>query len=502
MNTLQRLQLTTLGPVFGLVALAVLAFTNQNELNRAQANRYESYRLAHELRSSSDELTRMARTYVITGDPAYEKAYWRILAVRNGVEPRPDGRTVPLRRLMEQQGFTNEEFAKLKQAEDNSNALVTTETIAMHAMKGEFDDGKGGYTRTGKPDPEMARRIMHDGKYHDDKKTIMEPIGEFEEILDRRTAAAVSMARVRSDRLMLLVIGLAGVAAAVVWLSIHRHARSLRRAIDDLSSTSEYVASGASQVASASRSLAEGASEQVAAVEDIAASARETSAMATVSSQKTTAAGELVGREQNQFRSADVLLGEMVTAMDEIDTAGGRISRIIKVIDEIAFQTNILALNAAVEAARAGEAGLGFAVVADEVRSLAQRCAQAARETAELIEESIARSHSGKKKVDDVAAAIRSLTEQSAGVRTLVDEVQLGSREQLRALERIGSALEQIENVTQHTASGAEEGSAAADELTAQAGALRDVVAALERAVGSRGRGAKPTVHPPRVPGL
>jgi len=155
------------------------------------------------------------------------------------------------------------------------------------------------------------------------------------------------------------------------------------------------------------------------------------------------------------------------------------------VIDEIAFQTNILALNAAVEAARAGEAGMGFAVVADEVRNLAQRCAQAARDTANLIEESIVKSHDGKAKVDQVATAIRAVTGESARIKTLVDEVNVGSQEQARAIGQIGKSLTQMEQVTQSTAASAEESAAAAEELTAQSENLRDIVLRLTEMVGS-----------------
>ena len=210
--------------------------------------------------------------------------------------------------------------------------------------------------------------------------------------------------------------------------------------------------------------------------------------MATSNAGRTQNASELVLREQQKFQEATGQLAEMVGAMEEIDAASDRISRINKVIDEIAFQTNILALNAAVEAARAGEAGLGFAVVAEEVRNLSQRSTKAARETAALIEESSARTRLGRTKVDQVAGSIRELAGQSAEVRSLVEEVRLGSRDQLQAIERIGAAIDQIERVTKQSASGAVEGSAAAEELTAQAKGLRDVVSTLEMMVESRPR--------------
>ena len=486
MNAMQRLRLTLLGPLVILAVLAALAYINQAALNTAQNNRFHSLRLAHDLRQSSDELTRLARTYCVTGNPDFEQEYWHVLDVRNGVAARYDGRTIALRTLMERQGFTAAELGKLTEAEDNSNALVTTETIAMNAMKGRFADGRGGYTKEGKPDPEMARRIMHDEQYHHDKDLIMRPIDEFEEMLDDRTESAAAAAGRRSNLLALLVTSVAGLAAVLGWLSIAHHTRTLQTAVSHLTATAEGVDIGSAQVAATSRTLAQGASEQVAAVGEISSATREAGALATDNVRRTGAAGDLVSRERQEFAGSTALLDEMVAAMAAIDDAGGRISKINKTIDEIAFQTNILALNAAVEAARAGEAGQGFAVVADEVRSLAQRSAVAARETATLIQTSIARSQAGREKVAAVAKAIGSLAERSADMGTLVDEVRAGSDDQHRALDRIGSSLGQIENTSQQAAAAAEEGSAAAEELSAQARGLVDVVATLGQMVGSR----------------
>jgi methyl-accepting chemotaxis protein len=175
----------------------------------------------------------------------------------------------------------------------------------------------------------------------------------------------------------------------------------------------------------------------------------------------------------------------MVEKMKEIDASSNKIARIIKVIDEIAFQTNILALNAAVEAARAGEAGLGFAVVADEVRSLAQRCAQAARDTAGLIEESIETSRDGNERLGLMAGAVRAMTENSTRVKTLVEEVNVGSQEQARGMDQIQRAVVHMEQATQKNAAAAEESASAGAELTSHAGDLRTLVHDMREMVGA-----------------
>jgi len=273
------------------------------------------------------------------------------------------------------------------------------------------------------------------------------------------------------------------IAAGVIFI-VRGINRDLRRAITELSQGAGQVASAAAQVASASQSLAQGSSEQAASLEETSASTEEISSMAHKNSDNSTTAAGLVSGSQEKFSETNRSLDQMVTAMQEINASSDKISKIIKVIDEIAFQTNILALNAAVEAARAGEAGMGFAVVADEVRSLAQRSAQAARDTASLIEESIAKSNGGKTKVDQVALAIRGITEESGKVKVLVDEVSMGSQEQARGLEQIAKAITQMERVTQQTAASAQESASAAAELTAQSESVKDVLERLTRMIG------------------
>ncbi len=317
-----------------------------------------------------------------------------------------------------------------------------------------------------------------------------------------RTAAAGAVKQVLIGHwvtILLLILSL--VNGGVMIVTVRKISGILRKAIQELSEGAGQVASAASQISSSSQALAQGASEQAASLEETSASSEEINSMARRNAENSQSANALVMQSQEKIVETNRSLESMVAAMTDIKRSSDKVAKIIKVIDEIAFQTNILALNAAVEAARSGEAGMGFAVVADEVRNLAQRCAQAAKDTSALIEESIAKSNDGQAKVDQVAVAIRAITEESAKVKTLVDEVSLSSQEQTRGIEHIAKALTQMEQVTQQSAANSEESAAAAEELTAQASALMEVVHQLSVMVGgmeeaSRNQPAQPAWQP------
>jgi len=264
--------------------------------------------------------------------------------------------------------------------------------------------------------------------------------------------------------------------------------RALIQAVSELSEGAEQVSSASGQVSATSQSLAQGASEQAASLQETSASSEEMAAMTRKNAENSQHAAEFMNAMSLRVAEANRTLAEMMTSMREIGASSGKISKIIKVIDEIAFQTNILALNAAVEAARAGEAGMGFAVVADEVRNLAQRSAQAAKDTASLIEESILRSGEGSKKLGEVAGSIQAITDGAGKVKTLVDEVDASSTEQAQGIEQISKTVAEMDQVTQKTAANAEQGAAASEQLNAQSKSLMVVVERLRTMVGASSR--------------
>jgi methyl-accepting chemotaxis protein len=283
---------------------------------------------------------------------------------------------------------------------------------------------------------------------------------------------------------MALALLIVAVGGGVLWI-VRKANADLRGFASNIAESADHVSHASKQVSASSQSLAQGASEQAASLQETSASTEEIASITRKNADHTKQVADLMQQSEQAGTEVNHTLDRTMEKMQEIDASSNKIARIIKVIDEIAFQTNILALNAAVEAARAGEAGLGFAVVADEVRNLAQRCAQAAKDTAGLIEESIATSHDGNERLNQMAGAVRHMTESSSQVKVLVDEVNVGSQEQAHGMEQIARAVTQMEQVTQRTAASAEEGASAGTELNGYATTLQKLVREMREMVGS-----------------
>jgi len=284
-----------------------------------------------------------------------------------------------------------------------------------------------------------------------------------------------------------IIIGVATLIIIVIGLFMANSiSKPVNAAVSGINQGAEQVRAASGQVSEASQSLAEGASEQAASLEEIASSLEEMSSMTSVSSDNAKKANEMVAESSQVADKGLVAMKGMSQAINDIKRSSDETAKIIKTIDEIAFQTNLLALNAAVEAARAGEAGKGFAVVAEEVRNLAQRSAEAAKETSNLIEESQTNSENGVNAANEVNAFITTIADSVKQVRTLIAEVSTASNEQAEGITQLNSAVSQLDQVTQSNAANAEESAAASEELNSQASELVDIVSKLEAIISGK----------------
>jgi methyl-accepting chemotaxis protein len=289
------------------------------------------------------------------------------------------------------------------------------------------------------------------------------------------------------------IVALIGIAAImVVALLIARSiSRPISRIIKGLNEGADQVASASGQVSSSSQLLAEGSSEQAASIEETSSSLEEMSSMTKQNADHAKKANNLMVEANAVVGQANDTMGELTASMEEISRASEETSKIIKTIDEIAFQTNLLALNAAVEAARAGEAGAGFAVVADEVRNLAMRAADAAKETATLIEGTVKKINDGSELVTKTNEDFTNVAKGAAKVGELVAEIAAASKEQSQGIGQVNQAVAEMDKVVQQNAAGAEENASASEEMNALTEEMKRFVAELMALVGGRCRQRK-----------
>ncbi len=258
--------------------------------------------------------------------------------------------------------------------------------------------------------------------------------------------------------------------------SINMVVKSINEVLSNINAASEQVASGSKQMSDSSMALSQGATEQASSIEELTASLEEVSSQTKLNAENAGEANELAETAKANAEHGNRQMQDMLKAMVEINDSSSNISKIIKVIDEIAFQTNILALNAAVEAARAGQHGKGFAVVAEEVRNLAARSANAAKETTDMIEGSIKKTEGGTRIANDTAKALNEIVGNIAKVANLVSDIAIASNEQASGVAQINQGIMQVSQVVQTNSATAEESAAASEELSGQAALLSEMV--------------------------
>ena len=373
-----------------------------------------------------------------------------------------------IQRFPGKQAILHESIDKVR---DNLNELIsetqhlTTEALAGNlAYRGNADKFEGAYS-------ELIRGI------NQTLNAVIEPINEAQKVLDKMSEGDFSQninGEYKGDH-------------AKIKNAINKTTDSLSSILNQIRIAVDQVNSGSDQVSGVSQSISQGATEQASSLEEISSSMTEIISQSKQNAENADQANQIASAARNDAEKGNSSMQQMLGAMSDINQSSEQISKIIKVIDEIAFQTNLLALNAAVEAARAGVHGKGFAVVAEEVRNLAQRSAKAAKETTELIEASTEKSSRGTKIANETAGALEEIIKGVTHITDLIGEITSASKEQVQGMDQTNQALSQIDTVTQANAANAEEGASAAEELSGQARELADQISRfkLKRQVAS-----------------
>ena len=566
--------------IFGLnivlvIFTTIMVFWLQSKVtdfDAASSSRIDSYLLADELRQSSDDLTRLGRTYVLTGDEKYEKMYFDILDIRNGKKPRPeayfniywdlvlehgqkprpDTITKALSTMMEELNFSEKEFALLKEAQNNSDALVGLEVKAMNAVKGKFDNGSGEYTQSGEPDFKMARELVHSPKYHQEKAKIMAPIAEFINELRNRTntQSALSIERVADMvtyisliLLLLVIISIAGfvvvqkrvskpieeISHALVDIGenvdlthhLKQHsddelgviAKQVNNLVDNFRTSIKEVVTVTDTIHKISSSVSQAvtrgnqASDNQKRETDMAAAAIEemTTALSEVANNTSQAdeaskhaesnvnrGNELVKDTIDQVNSLTLEFSNTSQVVNDLAEESNKVGAVLDVIKTIAEQTNLLALNAAIEAARAGEQGRGFAVVADEVRSLAQRTQTSTQEIESMIEQLQKKSSEAVVAIEKGSVGLKDTVERITGVDDSLSQILETMATISNLASTIATSTEQQTNVSEEISRNisnvADNSGNMLEDFSALSGNITDLKSASDQMQSSVGR--------------
>ena len=379
---------------------------------------------------------------------------------------------------MEKKGQELDAITRVAANKQQLKGIMAAAGSYENAMQ-KYSEVQAGIDRIG------AERLTVAQKALDQARNLMKAAGDQTKDIADKAAGALSLA----STMVLIGLAVALVLGIVLAIFITRSITGpIRKIIEGLTEGAEEVASASGQVSSAAQSLAEGSSEQAASIEETSSSLEEMSSMTKQNADNAQQANGLMGEAKQVVGTANESMGKLTESMAEITQASEETSKIIKTIDEIAFQTNLLALNAAVEAARAGEAGAGFAVVADEVRNLAMRAADAAKNTANLIEGTVKKVKDGSELVGRTNEAFKQVAGSSAKAADLVAEISAASSEQAQGIGQINTAVTELDKVTQQNAANAEESASAAEEMSAQAETMKGMVDELVAIVGSSGK--------------